>query len=166
MWSVKCNSRILEGQAISARWRSLTHGHLSQPPPRPTLIAQHIADILYITGTFSSPQRPSDFVKAVALNGIETIDRLAMRLELAFMVEVASSDMSLIFETPHTTFDNTRMVNEFGSNKDFAPGGRDKVVGTTEVGVGKSVGGGRGEGRHTEVLLKAKVVLEKEVEEL
>ena len=102
----------------------------------------------------------------MALSGIETIDRLAMRLELAFMVEVASSDMSLVFEIPHTTFDNTRMVNEFGSNNGFTPGGRDKVAGTTEVGVGKSVGGGRGEGRHKEILLKAKVVLEKEVEEL
>jgi len=52
------------------------------------------------------------------------------------------------------------MVNEFGSNEDFTPGRRDKVAGTTEVGVKESVGGGR----RTEVLLKAKAVSEKEVE--
>jgi len=166
MRSVKCDSPIPEGQAISARWRSLTHTHLPQPLPHPTPIAQRVAEVLCITGSFSSPQHSSDFVKTVAFIGLETIDRLAMRLELAFLVEVASSDMSLLFETPDTAFDNTRMVNEFGSHKDFTPGGWDKIAGTTEVGVGKSVGGGRGEGQRTEVLLKAKVVLEKEVEEL
>ena len=97
----------------------------------------------------------------MALKGIETIDRLALRLEFAFMVEVTSSDMSLLVGTPHTVFDKARMANEFGSDEASTPGRRDKIAGTTEVGVGKNVYGG--EGRGMEVLLRAKVVLEKDV---
>jgi len=149
-----------ESREISERWKSLTHSYLSQPPPRSTSIAQHVADIIYLTGSFPSHRRSVEFVKTAALSGIETIDRLVQRLEFAFMVEVASSDMSLLFETPHTVFDNTRMTNELGSNEASAPGGQDKVAGTMEVGVGK------GKGWHMEVLLKAKVILEMDVAEL
>jgi len=77
------------------------------------------------------------------------------------MVEVASSDMSLLFEPSRTVFDKTRMINEF--DEDSTPGARDEVAGTIEVGVWKSVGGKQGEGRRTEVLLRTKVVLEKDV---
>jgi len=162
----KRDSRILEGQAISARWRSLTHSYLSEPPPHSASIVKRVADVLWITGSFSSPQRSIDLVKTVALSGLETIDRLALRLDTAFMVEVASSDMSLVFETPLTVFDETRMTNEFGSDEASTPGRRDKVAGTTEVGVKQSVCGGRDKGRRTEVLLKTKVVLEKDVVDL
>jgi len=82
------------------------------------------------------------------------------------MVEVASSDMTLLFKEPRTVFDETSMVNEFGSDKASTPGRRDKVAGTTEVGVKKSVCGGRDKGKRTDVLLKAKVVLEKDVTDL
>jgi len=155
-----------EGQAISARWKSLTHNYLSHPPPHSTLIMQHVADILWITGSFSSPRRSFDFVKGVALKGIETIDRLVLRLGSAFMEDVASSDMSLLFETPQTIFDKTRMINESGSNAVFSPGRWDRVAGTTEVGVRKSLCGGQGEDRRTEVLLKARVILEKDIADL
>ena len=94
----------------------------------------------------------------MALKGIETIDKLALRLESVFMVEVTSSDISLLSETPHVVFDKTRMTNEFGSDEVSASGRRDRVAGTTEVGVGKNMYGGRGE-----VLLKPKVVLERDV---
>ena len=99
----------------------------------------------------------------MALKGIETIDRLAVRLEFAFMVEITSSDMSLLFETPSTVFDKTMMTDELESDKTPTPGRRDKVAGTTEVGVGKSTYEGRGGRRPMEVLLKTKVVLEKDV---
>ena len=79
------------------------------------------------------------------------------------MVEIASSDMSLLTEPPHTVFDEATMTNEFEGDKDSAPGRRDRVAGTTEVGVRKSVCGRPGEGRRMEILLKAKVVLEKDV---
>ena len=127
-------------------------------------MVQHVGDVLWITGAFSSHPRSYDFVKRVALKGIETIARLALRLELAFMVEVASSDMSLLFEPPRTVFDKTRMINEF--DEDSTPGARDEVAGTIEVGVGKCAGGGRSEGRCMEVLLKAKIILEKDIAEL
>jgi len=78
------------------------------------------------------------------------------------MVEITSSDMSLVSEAPHTVFDKATMTNEFEAD-DTSTSGRDRVVGTTEVGVRKSVCGGPGGGRRTEVLLRAKVVLEKDV---
>lgn len=64
-------------------------------------------------------------MNTVALREIEKIDRLALRLESAFMVEITSSDMSLLFETPHTAFDGARMIDEFGSDEASTPGRRD-----------------------------------------
>ena len=163
---MKRDPPIPEGQAISARWRSLTHSYLPHPPLLSAAIVQHVSDIIYSTGSFPSTQPSTEFVKKVALGGIETIIRLAERLESTFMVDVASSDMSLIFEIPRTAFNRTRMANEFGSDRASTSGKRDKVAGTLEVGVEKSICGGRGEARRTEVLLKVKVVLEKDVAEL
>ena len=83
------------------------------------------------------------------------------------MVDVTSSDMRLLFEAPSTSFDDKRMSKECDS--DSAPRGQvTKVAGTTEVGVEKTVYEKRGEGRPgesrcTTVLLKAKVVLEKDI---
>ena len=71
--------------------------------------------------------------------------------------------MSLQSETPHTIFDEATMNNEFGADNASRPGKRDRVAGTTEVGVRKSVCRGPGEGRRTEILSKAKVVLERDV---
>ena len=53
-----------------------------------------------------------------------TIDQLALCLEFAFMVEVTSSDMSLLPGTPHTVSEKTRRANEFGSNEAPTPGRR------------------------------------------
>jgi hypothetical protein len=143
----------------------LAHNHLSEPPPHSLPIAERIADILWITGLFSSRQNSVDFVKRTVYGRIETIDRLAVRLESVFMVDITSSDMRLLFETPSTDFDHTRMTDEFESGGGSTPKGQDKVVVTTEVGVEKSVGR-RGEPHHTQVLLKAKVVLEKDLVDL
>ena len=79
------------------------------------------------------------------------------------MVDIMSSDMTLLFEAPDTVFDEARMANEFGSDSVSAPGGRDRVAGTTEVGVAKSVLGGPGGNRRVEILLKTKVVLENDL---
>lgn len=98
-------------------------------------------------------------------NRIEAIERLAVRLESVFMADVTSSDMSLLLVTPLTVFDGTRMIEECESGKNSTPRGQEKVVGITEVGIEKSTGR-RGEPRHTEVLLKAKVVLEKDLADL
>ena len=158
------DSHLIEGQAISARWRSLTHTYLSLPPPHPAVFVETLANTLGETGSFSSKQQSLDFVKAVALEGIESIIRLALRLESVFLVDVSSSDMSLLFEIPGAIFDGTRMADEFASNSTpVSPGGRDRIAGVTELGVGKSVRGGPGEAQHTEILLKTKVVLEKDV---
>ena len=122
-----------------------------------------LSSILDETGLFYSTQHSLEFAQAVALEGIESTIRLAQRLEFAFMVEVTSSDMSLLFEAPETVFDGGRMSNEFGYDGGSTPGKWDRIVGTTEVGVEKSICEGAGKGRRTEILLKPKVVLEKDV---
>jgi len=157
------DSRSIEGQAVSARWRSLTHSYLSRPLPRSTSLVEQLASVLDETGSFSSTQQSFEFVQAVASERIESIIRLVLRLELVFKVEVTSSDMSLLFEAPDTVFDNARMSDEFGSDGTSISGNQDRVAGTTEVGVGKSISVGPGEIRRTGVLLKTKVVLEKDV---
>jgi hypothetical protein len=124
-----------------------------------------IADIFWITGLFSSKQNSIDFVKGKVDGRIETIDRLVARLESVFIVDITSSDMRLIYETPSTDFDHTRMTDEFESDRDSIPKGQDKVVVTTEVGVEKSVGR-LGQPPHTQVLSKSKVVLEKDLVDL
>ena len=156
------NSHIIEGQAISARWRSLAHSHLFRPPPHPAPLVEELANVLDHTGSFQSTQHSVDFVQAVALEGIETIIRHVMRSESAFKVEVTSSDISLLFEGPGTVFDDARMTNDFGSDGAPAPERQDKIAGTTEVGVGKSVCVA-GKSSRKEILLKTKVVLEKDV---
>ena len=79
------------------------------------------------------------------------------------MVDITSSDMSLLFEVSDAVFDEAKMTNEFGADSVSAPGRQDRVAGTTEVGVAKSVHGGPGGNRRVEILLKTKVVLEKDV---
>ena len=115
------------------------------------------------TGSFSSPLQSSDFVYRVALKTIESMIRIALRLEVAFMVDITSSNMALLFEVPDTTFDEARMTGEFESDIASKRGRRDRVAGTTEVGVEKIICGGPGETRRAEILLKPKVVLEKDV---
>ena len=155
------SSPATEGQAISAIWRSLTHSYLSQPPPHPASLMVQLATIFEETGSFSSAQHSLEFVQAVALEAIGSMIRLAVRLESVFMVDVTSSDMSLLFEAPGTRFDETRMSNEYGSNG--GPRKRGGIAGTTEVGVGKRVSEGGGKGHREEILLKTRVVLEKDV---
>ena len=79
------------------------------------------------------------------------------------MVWAISSDTYLLVEAPDTVFDDARMSNEFESNDTPTPGKGDRIAGTTEVGVRKSVCRRPGEGRRAEILLKTKVVLEKVV---
>lgn len=158
---VICNSRVTEGQAVSARWRSLTHSYLSRSPPRPELLLEGLAKILDNTGSFPTTQQSLEFVRVTVLKGIESIIRLSQRSEFAFMVQVTSSDMSLSFEAPGVEFDGAKMASEHGT--DGIQGERGRIAGTTEVGVRKSRRGGRGESQHTEILLRTKVVLEKDV---
>ena len=159
------DSYLAEGQAISARWRSLTHTYLSLPPPRSAPLVERLVNVLDEIGSFSSKQESLELVEGTALKGIESIIRSALRLEYAFMVEVMSSDMSLLFETPGTAFDGARMASEFESNgaqsTDCSRG--DTVAGVTELGVGKRACGGPAEPARVSVLLKTKVVLERDV---
>ena len=122
-----------------------------------------MAKIFDKTGSFQSPRQSLGFVRAMALEGLESIVRLSLRLETAFRVEITSSDMAILFENPGTWFDGARVINEFDPDGVPRPGTRDRIAGTTEVGLWKSICGGLGEGRRTEILLKAKVVLEKDV---
>ncbi|KAF9649038.1 hypothetical protein BDM02DRAFT_3268970 [Thelephora ganbajun] len=163
--SVYKNLSTSEGQAISATWRSLTYRYLSWPPPHPASLMKQLAGVLDETGSFSSLEKSYEFVQAVALERIESMVQVIIRLKSTFMVEVTSSDMALLFEAPDTVFDDARMVNDFGSDSASASitERRDSVAGTMEVGVGKIICGGPGETRRREVLLKTKVVLEKDV---
>ena len=70
--------------------------------------------------------------------GIETIIRLCLRLELAFTVKVISSNIHFLVEAPDVGFDDTRMMNEFGSDGASTPERWDRVGGMPEVGVGKA----------------------------
>ena len=79
------------------------------------------------------------------------------------MVEITSSDMALLSEASGAKFDGARMTDEYGSDGGPTLGKRGRIAGTTEVGVGKSVSEGAGKGRREEILLKTKVVLEKDV---
>jgi hypothetical protein len=156
---VRYNLRVPEGREISARQSPLAQRHLSKQSSHSISITRHVADALWLTGSFPSTQHSFDFVKEKVPNGIEAIDRLALRLESIFMVDITSGDMRLLFEAPGTVFDDMRMAKGTEPYETFAPGGKDVVVGTTEVGVERSVGEGQGEDQRTEVLLKTKVVL-------
>jgi len=82
------------------------------------------------------------------------------------MVDIVHSDIWLLFEGPRTVFDDTRMAKECESGEASTHWRQDKVAATTEVGVEKSVRGLQGEGRRTEIMLKAKVVLERDLADL
>jgi hypothetical protein len=79
------------------------------------------------------------------------------------MVKVIPSNIRFLVEAPDAVFDDAGMMNEFGSDGASTPEQWDRVAGTTEVGIGKSVCGRIGEGLRAETLLKTKVVLEKDV---
>jgi hypothetical protein len=143
----------------------LTHNYLPKPPSHSLRIAELIADILWITGLFSSRQHSVGFVEGTVYSRIETIDRLAARLESVFMVDITSSDMRILYDSPSTGFDHTRIADKCKSDGDSTPKGQDKVMVTAEVGVVKSVGR-RGQPSHAQVLLIAKVVLEKDLVDL
>lgn len=110
---VGSDSHITEGQAIPARWRSLTHNHISRPPPHSASLVEQLANE---TGSFSSAQQSLEFVRGVALEEIESIVRFSLRLEFAFRVEVMSSDMTLTIGAPGTVFDGVRMTDELESD--------------------------------------------------
>ena len=163
--SMKCNLRVPEERAVSARWRSLTHSHLTESSSHhgPASIAHHVGNVLWITGSFASTDDSLGFVKAKASNGIEIINRLAQRLESMFMADITSTDMYLIFVAARATFNDTWMSKEFESDESLTSHGRDKVAGTTGVGVAKKLWGARGEAKRMKYLLKTKVVLESDL---
>ena len=160
-----CNSRVLEVQAISGRWRSLTHGYLTEDSPHGSTesITKKIANLLWVTGSFQSSQHSFDFVKAKASNRLETISEFARRLESMFTADITSSDMYLLFESPHALFDETKMSRGIESDEHSPPRGQAKVAGTIEVGIGKTVCGREIEGPRIVVLLKPKVALENDL---
>ena len=155
--------RKIEEQAVSARWRSLTHSYLSAPPPNAESLADELAKVLDETGSSQSSEQLTKFVRTAALDRIEEVIQTAQRLEKVFMVDITSCDMSLIFHSSDVLFDDAKMANEFGTDGAAMPGRRERVAGTTEVGVQKSLCRKPGEPRHVEILLKPKVVLEKDV---
>ena len=147
----------------------MTHTYLSRRPPNTDTFAEELAKEFQNTRSFSSPQHAAKFVREMALDGIQTIIRIALRLESVFRVEITSSDMFLLFVTRGTPFDDAMMTNEYGSDGVASPGKQDergrryRIAGTTEVGVGKSICEGPGKSRRTVVLLKTNVVLNTDV---
>lgn len=141
----------------------MAHSYLSPPPPDAEWLADQLAKVLNETKSFESSEQLIKFVRSAALERIQEMIRTAQRLEKVFMVDITSSDMSLMFENPDVLFEGTRMTDEFGGDGAAKPGKRERIAGTTEVGVQKSVCKKPGEPRHVEILLKPKVVLEKDV---
>ena len=154
--------RTIEEQAVSARWRSLAHSYLSAPPPNAEWLAGELAKVLDKTGSFHSPEESIKFVQTAVLERIEEMIQTAHRLEKVFMVDITSCDMSLIFH-PSGPFDDAKMTNEFGVDSVAMPGKQERIAGTIEVGVQKSVFRKPGEPRHVAILLMPKVVLERDV---
>ena len=124
---------------------------------------EELARVFDETGSFSSTESSLGFVRTAALERIGLMIQISQRLEAAFMIDVMSSDVTLLFEAPNAVFDEARMANEFGSDSASVPGGQDRIAGTTEVGVEKIIRGGPGGNLRVETLLKTKVVLEKDV---
>jgi hypothetical protein len=69
---------------------------------------EELANLLDNTGSFSSTRQSLEFVRAVALERMETSIRLSLRLELALVVGVTSGDVSLLFKAADTVFNNAR----------------------------------------------------------
>ena len=157
------HTRTIVVQAVSARWRSLTYSHLPAASPDTKWLVDQLANVFNETGSFQSSEQLTKFVQSAALERIEEMVRTAQRLEKVFMVDVTSCDMSLIFNHPGELFEDTKMTNEFGEDSAAKPGKRRRIAGTTELGVQKSVCIKAGEPRHMEILLKPRVVLEKDV---
>ena len=79
------------------------------------------------------------------------------------MVDITSSDVALLFDAPDTVFDDARIINEFGSAGAPKPVRGDRIAGTTEMEVGKSMSGGAGKSRRAQILSKTKVILRENV---
>ena len=126
-------------------------------------MVDQLANVLGETKSFQSSEQLTKFVQTAALDRIEGIIRTAERLEKVFMVDITSCDMSLIFHYPDVLFEDAKMTNEFGADSAAKPGKQERIAGTTEMGVRKRVCKKPGEPRHVEILLKPKVVLEKDV---
>ena len=141
----------------------MTHSYLSAPPQSPEWLVDQLASILNETGSFQSSEQLTKFIQTAARGRIEKMVRTAQRLEGAFMVDITSSDMSLIFHDSDVLFEDAKMTNEFGADSAAKPGRKERIAGTTEVGVQKSVCKKPGEARYVEILLKPKVVLERDV---
>ena len=141
----------------------MTHNYLSAPPLDAKWLAERLAGVLDETGSFQSAEQLTKFIQAAARERIEEMIRTAQRLEAAFMVDVTSCDMSLIFHDAGVLFEDARMTNEFGADSAATPREQEWIAGTTEVGVQKSVCKKSGEPRHVGILLKPKVILEKDV---
>ena len=145
----------------------MTHTYLFRRPPIPEFFAEELAKELHGTKSFKSPRHSVEFVQNVALDGIKSIIQLALRLDSVFKMDITSSDMSLLFETRGTPFDDARMTSEYGSDGVPTPGKQDekswqyRIAGTTEVGVGKRIC--EGKNRRTVILLKTNVVLNTDV---
>ena len=71
--------------------------------------------------------------------------------------------MALLFKVPDTMFDEARMTSDFESDSASKRRRQDRIAGTTDVGVEKIICGGPGKTQCAEILLKPKVVLERDV---
>jgi len=145
--------------AVARRYLSAGSSHSAS-------IMRHIADVLWVTGSFPSTQDSFNFVKERVSDGVETVERLTLRLVSMFIADVTASDMCLLFETPGTMYDGARVTKEFEPDQASATGERCKVAGTAGVGIEKSVFDEQNESRSTVILLKARVVLEEDLASL
>ena len=59
----------------------MTHSHLSPPLPDSTPLVEQLARVFDETGSFPSTKQSLEFVRIVALERIESMIRIAQRLE-------------------------------------------------------------------------------------
>ena len=69
------------------------------------------------------------------------------------MVDVTSSDVSLLFEAPNAMFDGMGWLTSWGLMVSAFLGKQDSILGKTEVGLGKAYMRGPGEIRPPKILL-------------
>ena len=164
---------MLEDQAISGRWRALTHKYTRRLlHDESNVLASWqsgMVDVLahILTAAGCTPDLPQvhELLQSKFSDRMSTIIRLTMRLRQALGEEITSADLGVVWIPHDSIFDPASMEDDGG--QDTARKGKDQqancVLCTTELGLQRSawVGMKDGERRWQQTnLLKSKVALQ------
>ena len=157
-----------EDQAVSGRWRALTHNYvrtMSQNGPELVahfrgVVAAHLIDILITAGYQENHQTLVEKVFSTFSDKIDVIITASLRLNLAIGEEITSCDIELVGVQAGDVFDPSNM-EDIGGNHGFQKT-EDRVLCTTEVGLRREQKQTKGDQSWMEatLLLKPKVALE------